>query len=73
VKKEIEVVVGIVVAIFLFGFGIGSSRSAPPNALIFVNLADHTYLSFPCLAKKKMYDLSFLMNLELMSHKQLAT
>ena len=58
-KKEIEAVIGIVVAFFLLGFGIGSSRSAPPNALIFVNLADHTYLSFPCLAKKK--DLRFIL------------
>lgn len=45
-------------AILLLGFGIGSTIVMPKNAIVYLDMTESTYLSPPCVADSRRYEIS---------------
>lgn len=44
---------GVFVFLIVIGFGIGSSKVAPDNAVVFINASQNTYIAPPCIARER--------------------
>jgi hypothetical protein len=51
--KLVSFTLGIVVFLVYLGFGIGSSKTAPEYALVFIDSSQSTYIAPACLAQEK--------------------